>query len=85
VEKLFTAGHTMTKTDPNDRDNLISLARASEVYGFSHAYLANLARSGRLQAQKLGSIWVTTAADVETYIRSRKKIGLYRNDVRTNE
>jgi hypothetical protein len=72
----------MKNTDQNVRNDLIPLADASAIYGFSHAYLANLARNGRLKAQKLGSIWVTTPADVEAYIRSRKKIGVFRDDVR---
>ena len=72
----------MARTTRNDEKNrLVSLADASERYGFNQAYLATLARKGRLRAQKLGSIWVTTAADMETYISSRKKVGLYRNDV----
>ena len=65
----------------DERNRLISLADAADRYGFGQAYLATLARRGRLRAQKLGSIWVTTAADMETYISSRKKVGLYRNDV----
>lgn len=72
-----------TRTDKKNR--LISLADASDHYGFSQAYLATLARRGRLRAQKLGSIWVTTPDDMETYISSRKKVGLYRNDVQVKK
>lgn len=64
---------------------LISLADASARYGFSQAYLATLARKGRLRAQKLGSIWVTTPADMEAYISSRKQIGVYRDDIQASE
>ena len=58
---------------------LISLAEASTQFGFNQAYLATLARKGRLRAQKLGSIWVTTPADMAAYISSRKKVGVYRD------
>jgi len=75
----------MTEATQTDKQTLIPLTQAAEAYGFSHAYLANLARNGRLQARKLGSIWVTTPADIETYIRSRKKVGLYRDDVQPDE
>lgn len=74
----------MAEKMQNDvKDRLISLADASALYGFKQAYLATLARKGRLRAQKLGSIWVTTPADMEAYIISRKKVGVYRDDITT--
>lgn len=69
----------------DDKNRLIPLVQASEIYGFNHAYLATLARNGRLKAQKISSIWVTTPTDVENYIRSRKKVGVYREDILVNE
>lgn len=76
----------MAKEPQNDgKDRLISLADASALYGFKQAYLATLARKGRLRAQKLGSIWVTTLADMEAYISSRKKVGAYRDDIQVSE
>lgn len=71
------------KTRNDEKKRLISLSDASVQYGFSQAYLATLARKGRLRAQKLGSIWVTTPDDMETYISSRKKVGVYREDIGT--
>lgn len=67
-----------------DKDKLISLATASELYGFNQAYLATLARKGRLKAIKPGSEWLTTSAYVEAYIRSRKRRGVYRDDVQVD-
>lgn len=64
-----------------DKDRLIPLLEASEIYGFNRYYLAELARRGRLQARKIGNMWVTTPADVEEYIRSRDKRGAYRDDI----
>lgn len=74
----------MSTERPSDKDKLISLAQAAEIYGFNSIYLAELARKGRLQAQKIGNMWVTTPADVEEYIRSRDKRGAYRADIQVD-
>ena len=66
------------------KDRLISLSQAAAQYGFNPVYLGELARKGRLQAQKVGATWVTTPAAVEAYIRSRKKKGAYRKDIQTD-
>ena len=68
-------------TDTNDKTRLISLAEAADMYGFNHAYLAELARKGRLKAQKMSKFWVTTPLNVEDYIQSRRKMGVYRADI----
>ena len=68
-------------TDPNDKTRLISLPEAAELYGLSHSYLRSLAQKGRLQAQKIGTSWVTTPQAIEEYIGSRKKRGVYRKDL----
>lgn len=65
----------------DDKTRFISLAEAADMYGFSQDYLGNLARKGRLTAQKIGKMWVTTPADVEAYIRSRQERGAYRGDI----
>ena len=65
----------------NNKDRLISLAEAAEIYGFSRYYLSNLAKKGRLKAQKVGGAWVTTPQNVEDYIESRKKRGVFRDDI----
>jgi excisionase family DNA binding protein len=64
-----------------DKDELITLAQAAERYGFTHLYLRELARKGRMKAKKVGSIWLTSPADVEEFIRSRKRRGAYRDDI----
>ena len=68
-----------------DKDRLISLPEAAEIYGFSANYLNELARKGRLRAQKVGTSWVTTPRAVEEYIRSREPRGAYRNDIQLDE
>ncbi len=68
--------------DPNnDKTRLISLPEAAELYGFNRRYLSALARKGRIDAQKIGGIWLTTPCAVEEYIRTREKKGAYREDI----
>ncbi len=67
--------------DIDDKTRLISLPEAAALYGFNAKYLGNLARRGRLNAQKVGNSWITTPKDIEDYIRSRKEMGLYRDDI----
>jgi len=60
---------------------LITLKEAAGYCGLSYGFLRQLAERGRLKAWKLGNMWVTTKADVDEYIASRKKIGAYREDI----
>ena len=67
--------------DADDKTRLISLSEAAELYGFSRVYLSELAKKGRLKAQKIVERWVTTPQDMEDYIASRQKRGAYRDDI----
>ena len=69
------------ETHNDGKNRLISLPDAAKLYGFNQRYLGNLARKGRLKAQKVGDVWITTPKDVEEYIQSRKKRGTYREDI----
>ena len=71
-------------SDADNKTRLISLAEAAELYGFNPRYLGELARKGRLIAQKVGYSWVTTPADMEIFIQSRQKKGAYRDDISPN-
>ena len=71
-------------TDTNDKTRLISLPEAAELYGFSSGYLSELAKKGRLQAQKIGHSYVTSPQNMEEYINSRQKRGVYRSDIQTD-
>ena len=71
----------MTHEPNEDKSRLISLAQAAELYGLSTSYLRQIAIKGRLKAQKVGGMWITTPAAVEAYIRSRQKRGVYRDDI----
>ena len=46
----------------------ISLGEAAARFGISHSQLRLLARSGRLQAFKVGKTWVTTPEAVTAYL-----------------
>ena len=67
--------------EAEDKGRLISLPEAAELYGFSSDYLRNLAQKGRLKARKISDRWITTPRDVESYIKSRKRRGQYREDI----
>lgn len=67
--------------EPDDKTRLISLADAAATYGLSPTYLRSLAQKGRLKAQKVADLWLTTPHDVEVYIRSRQKRGVFRDDI----
>ena len=69
------------ETRRKDKGRLISLPEAADLYGFNADYLGQLARKGRLRAQKIGHTWITTPADVEEFIRSRQNRGAYRKDI----
>ena len=61
-----------------NKDELVSLSEAAETYGYSGDYLRRLAEKGRLRAQKLGRNWLTTGVDMESFIESRERRGLYK-------
>ena len=67
--------------EQDDKTRLISLPEAAELYGLSPSYLRSLAQKGRLEAQKIGDRWITTPQNIENYISSRKKRGVYRSDL----
>lgn len=62
----------------NKKDQLITLTQAAEAYGYSGDYLRRLAGKGRLQARKLGHQWLTTANEIEAFIVSRERRGVYK-------
>lgn len=64
-----------------DKNRLISLPEAAELYSFNPDFLGQLARKGRLKAHKIGKMWVTTPQDVEDYIHSRQSTGAFRSDI----
>jgi len=65
-----------------DKTHPITLAEAAEMYGFSQGYLRQLVLKERLVARKSGGVWLTTPLDVETYIASRQRRGVYRTDIK---
>ena len=72
-------------SDTEDKTRLISMGEAAEMYGFSRYYLSELAKKGRLKAQKIGGRWLTTPLDVEEFIRSRQQKGVFRDDIKLDD
>ena len=71
--------------EPDDKTRLISLADAAAMYGFNPRFLGELARKGKLRANKVGNMWTTTPSDIEAYIVSRKRTGMFRDDIKGND
>jgi len=71
--------------DTDDKTRLISLSEAAEIYGFNPRFLGGLARKGRLEAEKVGNMGVTTPRSGEDYIQQRKKTGLFRADFQIDD
>lgn len=61
---------------------LLTLTQAGKRYGFSGDYFRRLAEKGRLKARKVGHLWLTTSHDVETFIVSREKRGVYKKRIK---
>ena len=49
-------------------EEIITLREAARKSGLSESHLRSLARSGRLNATKVGRDWVTTAEDLDKYL-----------------
>lgn len=60
-----------TSTDSLTIGELISLQQAAEYCGLTKGSLHEYAKKGRLRAKKIGTMWVTTTAAVDEYLRSR--------------
>jgi excisionase family DNA binding protein len=64
------------------KDELVTLSQAGKLYGYSSDYLRRLAEKGRLKARKVGHQWLTTSDEVESFIGSREKRGVYKKRVK---
>lgn len=67
-----------------NKDELMPLSEAADAYGYSGDYLRRLAEKGRLKARKLGRNWLTTSGDMESFIESREKRGVYKKTPKTS-
>ena len=72
-------------SDVEDKNRLISLAEAADLYGFNPDHLRHLAQKKRLWAQKIGNSWATSPQAVEEYIANRQKRGAYREDIQKQD
>jgi len=59
-------------TPSKEKENLISLARATKFCSYSQAYLGKLAKDGKLEAIKIKRNWMTTKEAVERYAKGQK-------------
>lgn len=62
-------------TSEDAAEQLITLAEAVELSGFTQSHLRLLARQGKLWARKLGRDWLTTEAAVKEYLATERKTG----------
>jgi hypothetical protein len=53
-------------------DDLLSLREAAARAGISASHLRLLARTGRVEARRVGSYWVTTEAAVRAYLANER-------------
>lgn len=59
-------------TPSKDKENFISLAKATKYCSYSQAYLGKLAKEGKLEAIKIRRNWLTTKEAVEKYVKAHK-------------
>ena len=52
------------------RQKLLTTLQAAHKYGFSAAYVARLAQSGKIDAKKMGRDWLINDASMEAYSSS---------------
>jgi len=48
-------------------DNFITVQTAAEITGYNPQYLRRLLRAGKLEAIKIGQIWLISLASMDTY------------------
>ena len=64
----------MSNSDSNLRiDSLISISDAAEITAYSPEFIRMLARSGKLQAVKVGRDWMTTSKAILDYLHLQQQ------------
>jgi excisionase family DNA binding protein len=71
-------------TDSEIIDGWITTDRAASLTGYRAAYLSELARSGRVKAQKMGRDWWLDREDLLRYKATMDELGSRRHDPRRN-
>lgn len=66
------------KKKKGQNKDLMTLSQVAAAYGYSGDYLRRLAEKGRLRAHKLGRNWLTTSDDMDTFLESRERRGVYK-------
>ncbi len=53
----------------------LPIAEAVKLSGYSHPYLARLAKRGKIQARMVGPIWLIDRASLQAYMAAPHKSG----------
>ncbi|MCJ7530759.1 MAG: helix-turn-helix domain-containing protein [Anaerolineales bacterium] len=76
---LNTLFFTPTLSTNKVLDNLITVQTAAEISGYNIQYLRRLLRTGKLDAVKIGQVWLIQLTSLETYLSHNTMIGDHRN------
>ena len=60
---------------PSDLADYISSEEASKLSGFHMGYVAVLAASGKVEAQKFAGVWLISKSSLEEYLATERKTG----------
>ena len=55
--------------------DLISVAKAAEISGFSESYVRKLVSTGVIDGVKLGRNWLTTEEAIREYLKTERRRG----------
>jgi len=72
IVALPNAGPKNAGSSSPQKQNIISLSKASRATGYHQDYLAFLCRTGKLRGLKIGRNWVTTESDLDDFIKNYK-------------
>lgn len=73
VERSMNIYLQVIKSRPSANEKLMPLASLTKMGGFSEKYLNLLARSGKLEAHKIGRIWLSSQKAIEVYLQTRER------------
>ena len=67
-----------TVTTEKALNNLITVQTAAEISGYNIQYLRRLLRTGKLDAVKIGQLWLIQLTSLETYLLHNTMAGDHR-------
>jgi len=78
MSALNTPFLTPTLSTNKVLDNLITVQTAAEILGYNIQYLRRLLRTGKLDAVKIGQLWLIQLTSLETYLLHNTMTGDHR-------